>query len=95
MIDFVPVLKILPIAAAGMIVPGPDFMMISSMALSRGRRAGLLASAGIACGVVIYTVLCTFGLGIVFAKMQWLVSAIRVCGGIIWFILVSISGAPA
>lgn len=81
MIDLDPVLKVVPIAAAGMIVPGPDFMMITSMALSRGRRAGLLAALGIAAGVLVYTVLCTFGLGMVFAKMQWLIMVVRLCGG--------------
>ncbi len=82
MIDWISLFKVVSIAAAGMIIPGPDFMMISSMALSRGRRAGLLAAAGIAFGVLIYTTLCAFGLGIVFIKLQWLIATIRFCGGV-------------
>lgn len=82
MIDPAPILKIVPIFALALIAPGPDFMMISSMALSRGRAAGMLAATGIAASVLVYTVLCMFGLGIVFASMQWLITAIRLCGGV-------------
>jgi threonine efflux protein len=80
MIDFAPILKIIPIFAVALIVPGPDFMMISSVALSRGRLAGFLASCGIAAGNVTYTILSLFGLSIIFMHMHWLVMIVRVCG---------------
>ena len=82
MIDAAPILKIAPIFAVALISPGPDFMMISSMALSRGRMAGILAAMGIAAGVIVYTVLCLFGLGVIFASTQWLVMAVRIFGGL-------------
>ena len=56
-------------------------MMISSVALSRGRMAGVMAACGIAVGVLVFVTLCMFGLGLVFAKMQWLMMAIKLCGG--------------
>lgn len=81
MIDVTPILKIAPIFAAALASPGPDFFMISSVSLSRGRWAGVQASAGIALGNFIWAALCTFGLGLVFAKMHGLMVVIRVCGG--------------
>ncbi|HUY68513.1 MAG TPA: LysE family transporter [Alphaproteobacteria bacterium] len=82
MIDPAPLLKIIPIFAAALIVPGPDFMMISSMALSRGRFAGVLAAVGIAAGVLVYVSLCMFGFTLIFARMHWLLAAIRIGGGL-------------
>lgn len=82
MIDFAPILKIVPIALIGMMVPGPDFFLITSLALSRGRSAGILAAAGIAAGVVIWSGLSVFGLGVILNQMRWLVAAVRIAGGI-------------
>lgn len=82
MIDFIPIVKIIPIFAVALAAPGPDFMMISSMALSRGRVAGILASAGIAVGVLVYTVLSMFGMDVIFSKMQWLITVVRIGGGL-------------
>ncbi|MDX2027058.1 MAG: LysE family transporter [Alphaproteobacteria bacterium] len=89
MIDFAPILKIIPIFIIALAAPGPDFMMISSMALSRGRLAGILAAAGIAAGVLVYTVLSMFGMDIVFSRMSWLISAIRI-GGALYLIYLGI-----
>jgi RhtB (resistance to homoserine/threonine) family protein len=82
MVDFAPLLKVMPIFAVALISPGPDFMLVSTMALSRGRFAGILGAAGIATGSLIYIVLCMFGMGFVFAKMHWLVTFIRIAGGL-------------
>jgi threonine efflux protein len=82
MMDVMPALKIAPIFLIALISPGPDFFLISSMALSRGRPAGVLASFGIAAGTTLWALLCMFGLGLIFAKMQGLVVAIRLCGGV-------------
>jgi threonine efflux protein len=81
MIDLVPLLKIIPIFTLALMSPGPDFMAVSSMALSRGRAAGCLAALGIALGTTIYTLLSVFGLGIVFSHLHWLMIAVRVSGG--------------
>lgn len=81
-IDVIPLLKIAPIFAVALASPGPDFMLISSVALSRGRVAGLQASVGIAFGALVWVVLCMFGLGFVFAKVHGLMTAVRLCGGL-------------
>jgi len=82
MIDIVPLLKIAPIAAIAMMAPGPDFFLVTSLALSRGRMAGILAAVGIAAGVVIWSSLGVFGISTILEKMHWLVSAVRIAGGV-------------
>ena len=81
-VDFAPLLKIAPIFAVALMSPGPDFMMISSLALSRGRAAGVLGAVGIAAGAMVWVLLCMFGLGVVFAHMPWLLTVVRVAGGL-------------
>jgi RhtB (resistance to homoserine/threonine) family protein len=82
MIDTAPLMKIIPIFAVALVSPGPDFLMISSMALSRGRLAGVLAALGIAAGVLVYVALCMFGLSLVLSRLHWLLAAVRIAGGL-------------
>jgi threonine efflux protein len=61
--------------------PGPDFAYVTRQALVHGRRAGLLASAGIALGLSIHIVYSAAGLAAVIAhSAQWM-TAIKVLGG--------------
>ncbi len=80
MIDPTPLYKIAPIFAVALISPGPDFMMISTMALSRGRMAAILAALGITLGSLVYVALCLFGLSILLTKMHGVLMLVRVCG---------------
>jgi RhtB (resistance to homoserine/threonine) family protein len=80
-IDVTPILKIAPIFAVALASPGPDFMLVSSLALSRGRLAGAQAACGIAVGILVYATLCMFGFGLMVAKMQGLMLAVKLCGG--------------
>jgi threonine efflux protein len=81
-VDLAPLLKIVPIFAVALVVPGPDFLMISSMALSRGRAAGVMGAVGIAAGAMVWVLLCMFGLGVVLSHMHWLLTAVRMAGGL-------------
>lgn len=63
------------------ILPGPDFLAVSSNALA-SRRAGLLAGLGVATGCVVWASLAVFGLGLVMARLSWLYTAIRLAGGV-------------
>lgn len=61
--------------------PGPDFAFVTRQSLLHGRRAGLLASAGIALGLSIHIVYSAAGLAAVIAhSAQWM-TAIRLVGG--------------
>lgn len=82
MIDFLPFLKVLPIYGIMLMVPGPDFMLVSSLSLSRSRAAGLQGAAGIATGFLLYSSLSLWGLGYVFERMMWLMLAVKILGGL-------------
>ena len=82
MIDFVPLLKILPISTLAMMSPGPDFLIVSSTALSRGRAHGIQAAVGIATGVLIYSTLALLGIAALLEQALWLAIALKVLGGL-------------
>jgi RhtB (resistance to homoserine/threonine) family protein len=61
--------------------PGPDFAYVTRQSLVHGRRAGLLASLGIALGLSIHIVYSAAGLAAVIAhSAQWM-TAIKLIGG--------------
>jgi threonine efflux protein len=61
--------------------PGPDFAYVTRQSLIQGRRAGLLASLGIALGLSIHIVYSAAGLAAVIAhSAQWM-TAIKLAGG--------------
>lgn len=61
--------------------PGPDFALVTRQSLLYGRRAGLLASVGIALGLAIHIAYSAAGLAAVIAhSAQWM-TAIKLLGG--------------
>ncbi|MFO6422802.1 LysE family translocator [Motilimonas sp. KMU-193] len=61
--------------------PGPDFVLVSQQTLSRGKRAGLLCSVGIALGLSIHILYSAFGLAAVIANSSNLLWLIKILGG--------------
>lgn len=61
--------------------PGPDFAYVTRQSLVHGRRAGLLASAGIALGLAIHIVYSAAGLAAVIAHSVHWMTAIKLLGG--------------
>lgn len=61
--------------------PGPDFAYVTRQSLVHGRRAGLLASAGIALGLSIHIVYSAAGLAAVIAHSVHWMTAIKILGG--------------
>jgi threonine efflux protein len=82
MIDVTPLLKIFPIFAVFLMVPGPDFMIVSSMTLSRGPLAGLRSAAGVATSVCFYALLSLCGLSALFSRFLWLALLVKGLGGL-------------
>ncbi len=82
MIEFAVLLKILSIFFLALVSPGPDFMIVSSMSLNRGRSDGIKAAAGIASVIVLYTLVSLTGLSALFAHYLWVTVAIKLCGGL-------------
>ena len=61
--------------------PGPDFAYVTRQSLVHGRRAGLLASIGIALGLSIHIVYSAAGLAAVVAHSSHWMTAIKLAGG--------------
>jgi threonine efflux protein len=61
--------------------PGPDFAYVTRQSLVQGRRAGLLASLGIALGLSIHIAYSAAGLAAVIAHSAHWMTAIRIAGG--------------
>jgi RhtB (resistance to homoserine/threonine) family protein len=61
--------------------PGPDFAYVTRQSLVQGRRAGLLASIGIALGLSIHIFYSAAGLAAVVAHSAHWMTAIKLAGG--------------
>jgi threonine efflux protein len=72
--------------AFALILPGPDTLVVTQTALTRGRRAGVLVAAGIAGGVLFYAGLALMGLGLMIQQAGWLALVLKLAGGayLIW-----------
>lgn len=66
--------------AALLIVPGPDFVLVSAQAASRGLRYGVACALGIAAAGLIQTALVAGGLGRVMEAWPAVAEAIRLAG---------------
>lgn len=82
MIDFVPFLKILPVFIPALISPGPSFVMISNLALNKGRAKGIECAAGLGVGDAIYAALSILGLGFLFKQIPELMIVLKILGGL-------------
>jgi len=71
---------------AAVISPGPNFLVVSRLALSRSRTSAIGATFGIAAGSLIYAALTLFGLSVLILRFAWLGETIRVVGGayLVW-----------
>jgi threonine efflux protein len=82
MIEYGIFFKILLIFSLALISPGPDFMIVSSMSLARGRADGIKCAAGTTVGISVYVWVSLTGLSALFARNEGLATAIKLCGGI-------------
>lgn len=74
------------ITILAVISPGPDFAMVTRIALARGRRAGVFCAIGIGSGVSVHLAYTLIGLGVVFASNVWVLNSLRYLGAayLIW-----------
>jgi threonine/homoserine/homoserine lactone efflux protein len=66
---------------AACVVPGPDFLLLSRIALRHARPAGMQAAIGIACGITLWGLAGFFGIHALFAAAPWLYLALKLGGG--------------
>jgi threonine efflux protein len=62
--------------------PGPDFLLVSRMAMGASRRAALMAAAGVALGVMAWAALALAGLHLLLEQVAWLQRVIKIAGGL-------------
>jgi threonine/homoserine/homoserine lactone efflux protein len=63
------------------VTPGPNFALVSRLAVAGSRRAAFGASAGIALASIIYATLTMAGLAVVLKEIGWFTRAVQICGG--------------
>ena len=62
------------------LTPGPNMAYLASLALTRGRTAGLIACIGVACGLSVHAVVTVFGAGTLIQQYPWLYETLRWVG---------------
>jgi threonine/homoserine/homoserine lactone efflux protein len=82
MIDISVLPVFLAAVAVQLLVPGPDFVLISSQSASRGARYGIACSLGIFLAELLQTFLVAAGLGKVMAAWPAIATAVRLVGAV-------------
>lgn len=62
------------------LTPGPNMGYLATLALSRGRAAGLIATAGVACGLAVHAVVAGLGAGVLIQQYPLLYEVLRWIG---------------
>jgi threonine/homoserine/homoserine lactone efflux protein len=62
------------------LTPGPNMAYLATLTLDRGRRAGLLATAGVAAGLSVHAVIAAFGLGALISQVPLIYDLLRWTG---------------
>lgn len=74
-------LSIIAALSIGAMSPGPSFVLVSRIAMSRSRLDGLAAALGMGIGGVAFSALALAGLTALLAQFGWLYLALKVAGG--------------
>lgn len=73
---------ILTIHALALVVPGPDFAVVTRLSIVHGRKSGLLAAAGVASAIGVYVLVCVLGMALVLAALPGLARALSIAGAL-------------
>ncbi len=65
-----------------LVIPGPDVLLVSRVAVARSRRAALLAGAGVVSGIACWAALALLGIGVLFQNFALVHGVVRVAGGL-------------
>lgn len=68
--------------AAVLVIPGPDVLLVSQTAVSRSRRAALLAGLGVSLSIGVWAGFALLGIGVLFQAFPWIHTLIKVAGGL-------------
>ena len=62
------------------LTPGPNMAYLATLTLDRGRRAGLLAVAGVAAGLSVHAIVAAFGIGVLISRSPLIYGLLRWTG---------------
>jgi threonine/homoserine/homoserine lactone efflux protein len=79
--ELVTILTTLGLYAAVVISPGPNFALISRLAVSGAHQAATGAIFGLATAATLYALLSMTGLALVLTRIGWLAHAVQIAGG--------------
>ncbi|MCZ4282098.1 LysE family transporter [Kiloniella laminariae] len=82
MAEAIAIISILGVLAIGAITPGPSFILVAQISLSRSRSHGIAAAAGMGAGAIFFAILALLGLQLIFIEIDWLYAAFKVFGGL-------------
>lgn len=76
----------LAVAMLVTLAPGPDNLMVLSLGMARGRRAGVAFGLGCAIGCLSHTALAALGVSALIAASAWAFTGLKIAGGLylIW-----------
>lgn len=76
--------------------PGPDFAVVMKQSLQQGRRAGMITSFGIGCGIFLHVTYSILGVSILIMATPWLYHTLMYGAAIyfIWMGVGAIRSAP-
>ncbi|WP_298030243.1 LysE family translocator [uncultured Desulfovibrio sp.] len=85
MISLENLLLFVPLAAILVVLPGPDFALITKISLLDGRPQGQAAACGVALGIVIHTSAAMLGISAIIAQSVFLFSVLKYIGAVYLF----------
>ncbi len=77
----------IPTIALLVILPGPDFALVSQISLFEGKRQGQAAAVGVTLGMCLHTLLAMLGLSAILAESAFLYSLMKYAGAAYLFYL--------
>ncbi|MBQ2262076.1 MAG: LysE family transporter [Loktanella sp.] len=80
--ELITIMTVLALYAAIVISPGPNFALISRLAISGARQTSIGATLGLACAATIYAALSMSGLAFLLTQIGWLAGAVQIAGGL-------------
>jgi threonine/homoserine/homoserine lactone efflux protein len=80
-------LSIAATLSVGAMSPGPSFVLVSRISISRSRAAGLAAALGMGIGGVVFSTLAIVGLTALLMQVSWIYLVLRIAGGLYLILL--------
>ena len=64
------------------LIPGPDNVFVLTESITKGKRNGIIISAGLASGIIVHTIVIATGLSILVQQSPYVFNGIKIFGAI-------------